>query len=74
MARQRFSLAACASSRGSYVARAHEWYIRQQHETIKEVIVTMCKPRFYARCWDKLIPITETQAAMLKRTGAVVIQ
>lgn len=74
MARSRFSLAACGSSRGGYVVRAHQQWLAQQHEQIKGVIVTITKPRYYVRCWGKLIRITEIEAAMLKRTGNVVVK
>lgn len=72
MARQRFSLLACGSSRGGYVARAHKAYISRMHEQQKAVIAMITKPRYYVRCWGKLIQITDTEAAMLRLTGNVV--
>lgn len=74
MARQRFSLAACGSSRGDYVARAHQLYCAQMHEQNKQVVAQITKPRYYVRCWGKLIQVTQIEAAMLMRTGNVIVQ
>ena len=40
----------------------------------KSVIVPVTRPSYYTRCWGKLIPITETQAAILRPTGNVIIR
>lgn len=74
MARQRFSLNACGSSRGGYVARAHKLYMAQRHEQTKLVIKQIMAPRYFVRCWGKLFQITEIEAARLKPTGAVVVK
>lgn len=75
MARQRFSLAACGSSRGGYVARAHEKYISEHHKRVEGVVLQrIVKPKYYTRCWGRLFPITEVQAAMLKPTKLVIVR
>lgn len=74
MARQRFSLLACGSSRGGYVARAHEKFMSEHHETNKAVIKRITAPRYFVKCWGKLLQLTEVEAARLKPTGAVIVK
>ena len=74
MARQRFKLSACGSSRGGFVYRAHKAWLQRNHEEQKHVIALIIKPKYYVRCWGKLIPVTDTEAAMLRLTGNLVVQ
>ena len=72
MARERFKLSCIASSRGSYVAKAHESYVRRtkpSEQTIKRIL----KPKYYVKCFGRLIQITDMEAAMLRPTMSVIV-
>jgi hypothetical protein len=69
--RPRFNRNACASSRGAYVRDSHIAFIKECHERNKEVIAELSitievKPKYYVRCFGKLIQVTEREAMMLK--------
>ncbi len=74
MARKRFIASSCVMH-GVHVASAtlHR-YTKISVSEEKTVIVPQVKPRYYTRCWGKLIQITEIQAAILRRTGNVIIR
>lgn len=72
MARNRFKLSCIASSRGSYVARAHADYERKEHEHSKALVREIMKPRYYIKCRGKIYQITETEAAMRRLTLSVI--
>lgn len=70
MKRPRFNRNAVASSRGAYVHSSHIAYIREWHERNKETIAKLTvtieiTPKYYVRCFGKLIQITEREAMML---------
>jgi hypothetical protein len=72
MARERFKLSCIASSRGSYVAKAHESYVkrtRPSEQTVKRIL----KPKYYVKCFGRLIQITDMEAAMLRPTMSVIV-
>lgn len=75
MARERFKLSCVASSRGSYVSRAHVRYYsdKQSHEQRMNILAKMLKPRYYVKCFGKLVQITDMEAAMLRPTMSVIV-
>lgn len=72
MARERFKLSCCASSRGSYVAKAHIDYIKRTRPS-EQVIKRILKPKYYIKCFGRLIQITDMEAAMLRPTMSVIV-
>ena len=72
MARGRFKLSCVASSRGSYVARAHESYVRRTRPS-EQAVKRILKPKYYIKCFGRLMQITDTEAAMLRPTMSVIV-
>lgn len=67
MSRKRFSLNMIASSRGNYVRKAHQKFIREEHERNQEYIqqITLeikVTPKYYVRCFGVEKEITEKDA------------
>lgn len=80
--RDRFSRNCIASSRGSYVRKAHYEYVQQQlaqrgiHASIKEIIevsITIKAQRYYVKCFGKLKQITEHDAMMLESELVIIM-
>lgn len=66
--RKRFNRAAVASSRGNYVRIAHRAWLEQEHEKfIKLEFSIEIPPRYFVKCFGKLMQITEREAMMLKQ-------
>lgn len=66
MARKRFSRNIIASS-DSYKKRSHDSFIKEQHEKNKDMIAKISisikvAPKYYIKCFGKLIQITEEEA------------
>lgn len=77
MPRERFNRNAIASSRGSYVRRAHLEYLKEMHEQNEEVlaeisITVSVRHDYYVRCFGKLIKITEKEAMKLSHQLVIV--
>lgn len=77
MPRKRFSRKAIASSRGSYVRRAHLEYLKEMHEQNEEVlaeisITVSVRHDYYVRCFGKLIKVTEEEAMKLSHQLVIV--
>jgi len=71
MARERFKLSCCASSRGGYVAKAHIAYIKRTRPS-EQALKRILKPRYYVKCFGRLIQITDMEAARLRPTMSVI--
>ncbi len=65
-------MSACGSSRGGYVVRAHERYMKEAHEKFTLNIEIKIPERYFVRCFGKLIQITEREALMLGKTNVVI--
>lgn len=68
--RQRFNRNAVASSRGSYVRHSHLSYLKEQHEKNAEYIAKIeitvkVQPKYYVKCFGKLMQVTEMETKML---------
>lgn len=73
MPRNRFKLSACGSSRGGYVQRAHERYIKDAHKNFVALNIEIRIPkRYFVRCFGKLIQVTEREALMLGKTNIII--
>lgn len=75
--RQRFSRNACGSSRGAYVRKAHQEMLKENHDKNKNVLINISisiPPKYFVKCWGKLIEVTAREAAMLRCTGSVVVK
>ena len=77
MPRKRFNRNTIASSRGSYVRKAHLEYLKEVHERNKEVlaeisITVSVKHDYYVRCFGKLIKVTEEEAMKLSQKLVIV--
>ena len=72
--RKRFNRNCVASSRGSYVMRAHKQLLKEAHESslsffaaVKEAV-----PMYYVKCFGSLIQVTPERAAMYPEDMIVV--
>lgn len=75
--RKRFNRNAVASSNGNYVRRAHQRMLKENHDENQNVLINISlriPPKYFVKCWGKLIEVTAREAAMLQRTGNVVIK
>lgn len=75
--RKRFKLSACGSSRGGYVQRAHQRYIKEEHLKNEVTLVNIeihIPKKYFVKCFGKLIEVTEREAAILKRTTNIIIK
>ena len=68
--RNRFNRMACGSSRGGWIRKVHEQYLREQHNHFIEVNIEVKIPkRYFVKCFGKLIEVTEREALMLGKTN-----
>lgn len=68
--RNRFNRNCIASSRGSYVWKAHIEYIKECHKRNQHIIANITinikvAPKYHAKCFGKMMQITEREAIML---------
>lgn len=73
MSRKRFKRSAIASSRGDYVRIAHRAWLAEEHEKFVKLEFSIeLPPRYFVKCFGKLMEITEREAMMLKRTVNII--
>lgn len=73
--RKRFNRNAISSSAGTYVHRAHKRMLKEAHDKNKAILINISMripPKYFIKCFGKLIQITPMEAAMLKRTTKII--
>ena len=74
MTRKRFKRSIVASSRGAFVAHSHTRYLKECHECFEPTLTITVKvpPKYFVRCFGKLIQITEREAMMHNKMNIII--